>query len=130
MGWPTAKISPANSASVLIRIKQSNRFRRKMASASSEAKPVAHDETKQRFECDGAFCQYEIQEVTGNIDIIKTSSPPEKRGQGLAGRVVEQAFAFAKDKGVKIVPTCSYVPHFVKKNSQWKDYMVVEKSSS
>lgn len=42
--------------------------------------------------------------------------PPPKRVQ-----VVAQAFEYAREKGYRVIPTCSYVPVFVEKNPQWTD---------
>lgn len=41
------------------------------------------------------------------------------RSQGLAGLVVEEALRYCRQRGLRAVPSCSYVAHFVKKHPEW-----------
>ncbi|XID74457.1 GNAT family N-acetyltransferase [Alkanindiges sp. WGS2144] len=42
------------------------------------------------------------------IDINHTFVDPSLRGQGVAHKLFDAAIAFANDKQLKIIPTCSY----------------------
>ncbi len=57
------------------------------------------------------------------IDLYSTFTPQELRGQGLAEKVVRFALDYAKEKHLKIIPTCWYVKKFVDKHSEFQ-YLV------
>ncbi|CAO2035051.1 unnamed protein product [Urochloa humidicola] len=43
------------------------------------------------------------------MDMVHTYVPRSKRGQGLAARLCDAAFAHARSHGMRVVPTCSYI---------------------
>ncbi|MCH7770967.1 MAG: N-acetyltransferase [Bacteroidetes bacterium] len=57
------------------------------------------------------------------IRLIFTFTPPKSRGKGIAKIVVEYAFNYAKENNLKVIPTCSYVKAFVKRNDNYKDLL-------
>ncbi|TVU14522.1 hypothetical protein EJB05_37997, partial [Eragrostis curvula] len=63
-----------------------------------------------RFETpDGeAFLEYRLPSPAV-MDVVHTYVPRSKRGQGLAARLCDAAFAHARGHGMRVVPTCSYV---------------------
>ncbi|GJN02922.1 hypothetical protein PR202_ga20316 [Eleusine coracana subsp. coracana] len=63
-----------------------------------------------RFETpDGeAFLEYRLPSPAV-MDVVHTYVPRSKRGQGLAARLCDAAFAHARERRMRIVPTCSYV---------------------
>ena len=73
---------------------------------------VQHDEAGHRFflTLEGgheAFLRYRLE---GNVlDFYHTYVPPEVRQKGLAEKIVEAGFLFAKGKGLKVIPSCPYV---------------------
>ncbi len=50
-----------------------------------------------------------------------TFTPPEARGQGLAGKLVEAIVADAREHGFKIVPQCPYVVSAFARHPEWVD---------
>ncbi|MFE1442601.1 GNAT family N-acetyltransferase [Streptomyces sp. NPDC058739] len=42
-------------------------------------------------------------------------------GQGLAGRLVEEALTDVRSRGMRIVPVCPYVAKFLKKHHEFDD---------
>lgn len=50
--------------------------------------------------------------------ITRTYTPPEFRGQGIAGQLVAAAVARAKKTGETIVPTCSYAREWLESNPE------------
>lgn len=46
-------------------------------------------------------------------DIVHTYSPPQFRGAGLASALVQHVFDQARSAGVRIVPSCPYIPAWV-----------------
>ncbi len=54
------------------------------------------------------------------MDLFHTFTEPELRGQGLAERLTQAAFEYAKKNGLRIVPTCDYVrDKFLKDHKEW-----------
>ncbi len=43
------------------------------------------------------------------LDFYHTYVPPKVRERGLAEKIVETGFRYAKEHGFKVIPTCSYV---------------------
>jgi hypothetical protein len=67
----------------------------------------------------GVFYVVEGEERIGKITYVwldetkilidHTIVDPAHGGKGIAGQLLDQAAAFAREKGLKIVPQCSYV---------------------
>ncbi|CAD6263680.1 unnamed protein product [Miscanthus lutarioriparius] len=84
-----------------------------------ETESIVWSEDKGRFETpDGeAFLQYRLLDGHGGggapaaavMDMVHTYVPRSKRGQGLAARLCDAAFAHARGRGMRAVPTCSYI---------------------
>ena len=62
--------------------------------------------------------------INGNeMDIFHTFTDPELRGQGLAEKLTQAAFEFAKKNSFRVIPTCSYVKDtFLSKHKEWDSY--------
>ena len=72
---------------------------------------VKHDEKRCRFDIfvDGkaaGFLTYEI--YSGCLDIQHTVVERDHRGKGLGEILLEEAVKYAKEKGLKVKPTCSF----------------------
>ena len=67
---------------------------------------VTHSPVDSRFE-DGAT--YLAYTRTGDRMVIEhTIVPPEREGQGVGGRLVQAAVAYARDQGLALEATCSF----------------------
>ena len=86
---------------------------------------VRHDKDNEQFvtEVDNqkAYLSYSISD--DEIDFYRTFTPPESRGKGIAKIVVEYAFNYAKENNLKVIPSCSYVQAFVKRDDKYKDLL-------
>ena len=49
----------------------------------------------------------------GVIDLLHTEVPPEAQGQGLGDKLTQAAFDFARDEGLKVIPSCPFVQHWL-----------------
>eukprot|EP00465_Bigelowiella_longifila_P008255 CAMPEP_0185252772 /NCGR_PEP_ID=MMETSP1359-20130426/1760_1 /TAXON_ID=552665 /ORGANISM="Bigelowiella longifila, Strain CCMP242" /LENGTH=99 /DNA_ID=CAMNT_0027835017 /DNA_START=111 /DNA_END=410 /DNA_ORIENTATION=+ len=92
------------------------------------ASPV-HNAKEKEFQIviDGevaAYVQYEIDLKEKTMDLFHTVTEESHRGKGLAGKVVLAAFQCAKGQSLKIIPTCTYIATFLKRNPAWKDQVV------
>ena len=61
-----------------------------------------------------AELNYKIKD--GYMTIYHTGTPVEDRGHGIAESIADRAFAYAKEKHLRIVPACPYIQHYIKKN--------------
>lgn len=84
---------------------------------------VIHEKEKERFviysEDKEAFVEYNTGE--GKINLFHTYTDPDLRGKGLAAQVVRAALEFARENKFKVIPTCSYVRVFIKKNDEYEE---------
>ncbi|KAJ1271022.1 hypothetical protein BS78_06G096800 [Paspalum vaginatum] len=90
------------------------RGRRDVEAAPPEPEGIVWRDVKGRFETlDGeAFLQYHHLIGGGGgavMDMVHTYVPRSKRGQGLAALLCDAAFAHARSRGMRVVPTCSYI---------------------
>jgi len=54
------------------------------------------------------------------MNIFHTFTDPELRGQGLAEKLTQAAFEYAKKNGLRVVPICSYVKDtFLPRHKEW-----------
>lgn len=63
-------------------------------------------------------------EDNSTIDLYSTYTPPQLRGQGLAEKVVRAAFEYAKEKNLKVIPSCWYVKKFLEKHSEFNGIVI------
>lgn len=70
-----------------------------------------------RFE-DGskAYLTYKVDQ--GKMYLISTYTPPQHRGRGAAKMLVDKAVEMAREKGLEIVPICSYATYYFIKNRE------------
>lgn len=82
---------------------------------------VINDKQGSRFllDVDGQEVYALYAEDKETIDLYSTYTPPQLRGQGLAEKVVLAAFKYAKEKNLKVIPTCWYVRSFLEKHPEY-----------
>lgn len=86
-----------------------------VAFEESGQQAVAYDGDKMIGEC-----QYNIDR-TGNWVIMHTGVRPEYNGRGIAKRLVECVIEAARERGVKIIPLCSYAQRMMIGKGEYKD---------
>ena len=62
----------------------------------------------------------------GVIDLQHTVVDPAARGQGLGGRLVETALQHARAEGLRVRPTCPFVPQYLADHPEHQDLVDVE----
>lgn len=67
-----------------------------------------------------AYLTYRMRDET-TLDALSTFTPPEARGQGLAGIVTRAALDHARAEGLKVVPSCWYVDGWIDRNPEYAD---------
>ena len=87
---------------------------------------VQHDMDKKRFyiEVEGKQVELTYQvESDGHLNYNSTFTPPELRGQGLAGQVTKAALQFAQVNKKKVEPSCPYVADYIKRHPEFQDLL-------
>jgi uncharacterized protein len=84
---------------------------------------IVHNPAENRFETwvDGHLAKLDYMESGDTIVMTHVGVPVEFRGQGLAGVITKAGLEYAKSKSLRVVPMCSYVRAFIKRNPQYSD---------
>ena len=64
-------------------------------------------------------CTYVVRD--GLWEPEHTIVDPAYGGQGIAGKLVQELAAQARERGIKIVPSCSYALRTFEKNAEYAD---------
>jgi len=72
------------------------------------------------LEVDGELAILEYRIADGAIYLTHTETPYRLQGRGIAGRVAHAALSSAKERGLKIVPRCSYMVEYLKKHPEFQ----------
>jgi hypothetical protein len=79
---------------------------------------ITNNESSSRFEVavEGGigFLRYRIE--TDTILLLHVEVPPEARGQGVAAGLSRAGLEFAKTRGLKAIPVCSYVAAYMRRH--------------
>ncbi len=78
-----------------------------------------------RFELteDGATAFASYAERGGVFAIAHVEAPPALRGKGTAGRLMEGIVALARQRSLRIVPTCPYAVAWFKRHPEARDVL-------
>ncbi|MGL4312553.1 MAG: GNAT family N-acetyltransferase [Sphingomonas sp.] len=68
-----------------------------------------------------AFAEYRIE--AGVITFTHTIVPPEIGGRGVASRLIAAALDSARERGLKVVPQCSFVAAFFDRHPEQRDLL-------
>ena len=87
---------------------------------------IINDKQGSRFvlDVDGLEVYVLYAEDKETIDLYSTYTPPQLRGQGLAEKVVLAAFEYAKEKNLKVIPSCWYVRKFLDKHIEYQNISI------
>jgi predicted GNAT family acetyltransferase len=83
-----------------------------------------HEPENRRFVAvlDGAEGILEYRSAgDGVLDYFHTYVPPELRGQGIAGELVNVALTYAREHGFNVLPTCPFVARVIDSNPAYAD---------
>ena len=86
---------------------------------------IHHDVAASRFDSqvDGgvAECVYRLQGEVMNI--VHTEVPPQAEGRGIAAALVQAALAYARARGHRVRPSCSYVRTYMRRHPDTLDLL-------
>ena len=84
---------------------------------------VVMNEAEHRFEArlgdEVAFTEYRLHD--GSMTLPHTVVPESFAGQGVGGRLAEAALSYAREQGLEVIPTCSFIAGYIARHPQWHD---------
>lgn len=87
--------------------------------------PIEHVPARGRFEVqvDGgrAECVYRLHGAVMNI--THTEVPRQSEGRGVAAELVRAALAYARQHGLRVRPSCSYVGAYMRRHPETQDLL-------
>jgi uncharacterized protein len=81
---------------------------------------VRHNEAAHRFEAvvDGQLARADYRLEGDVMRIFHTEVPFAFEGRGIAARLVGAAFEHAREKGLRVLPACSYVRSYMRRHPE------------
>jgi predicted GNAT family acetyltransferase len=84
---------------------------------------VTNNTERHRFELnlDGevAFAEYNL--VDHGIILPHTLVPESFEGKGVASALAKTALGYAREHGLKVIPTCPFMSGYIQKHPEWHD---------
>jgi predicted GNAT family acetyltransferase len=86
---------------------------------------IRDDAAQSRFELTegGHAVMADYRREPGLLVISYVAAPPELRGTGAAGRLMEGVLATARAEGRKVRPVCSYAAAYMRRHRQHHDLL-------
>jgi predicted GNAT family acetyltransferase len=77
------------------------------------------------MEIDGRKAAEIVYHLRGadTVEFVHTEVKPEFEGRGCAGKLATFAFEDARRRGLKVIPSCSYIQGFVRKHPEYADLL-------
>jgi predicted GNAT family acetyltransferase len=84
---------------------------------------VRNNEAESRFELeeDGALAYASYDLSDGAIAFTHTIVPKEVEGRGIGSRLIRAALEDARERGLKVVPLCSFVRGYIERHPEVQD---------
>ncbi len=90
-----------------------------------ESAPLVFNEAEKQFEIDinsnVAFIEYTIKD--NKFFLTHTEVPKAIEGLGAGTALVEKTLQYIKDKNMLVVPSCSFVAHYIDKHPEWQSIL-------
>lgn len=86
---------------------------------------VTNNEAEHRYELevDGRLAIAEYRLRPGRISFTHTEVPDALEGRGIGKRLVKAALDDARAKGLKVVPMCPFVKHYIDTHPEERDLL-------
>ena len=87
---------------------------------------IEHDRQAQRFTASvasGTAVLAYTPAGPGVLELYSTYVPAADRGKGVAARLVEAAVGYARTEGLRIIPSCWYVAHWIQQHPEHADLL-------
>lgn len=82
---------------------------------------INEENNRLELDIDGAIAFIDYKLSGTRLFLVHTEVPAALEGKGVGSALVQQALQYAKDKGYKIVPLCTFVYAYLKRHPEWND---------
>jgi len=90
-----------------------------MKNSNTTTFKVNEEENQFELHTKGGTAFLEFIREGEKIYLTHTETPEALRGKGIAADLVKQSLQCAKDNGLTVVPSCSFVAHYVNNHPEW-----------
>jgi hypothetical protein len=82
---------------------------------------VVHNPAENRFEVqiNGQIGKLDYTQEGNTIVMTHVGVPMEFRGHGIAAIITKAGLEYAKSKSLRVIPMCSYVASYIRRNPQY-----------
>jgi predicted GNAT family acetyltransferase len=84
---------------------------------------LRNDEARSRYEMEEqgltSYADYRLQGDRLYVDYVY--APPQLRGTGASGRLMQALAADARERGLKITPICGYAAAWLRRSAEFRD---------
>jgi predicted GNAT family acetyltransferase len=86
---------------------------------------IRNNKEKEKFTSviDGYEAYLEYNQRDDKISFYRVFTPVELRGKGIAAKLVEFAFEYARENNLKVYPNCSYIISYLNRTGNYKDLL-------
>jgi uncharacterized protein len=86
---------------------------------------VRNNEAEHRYELevDGELAIAEYRLRPGRISFTHTEVPDALGGRGIGKKLVKAALDDARARGLKVVPVCPFVKHYIETHAEYRDLL-------
>lgn len=84
---------------------------------------VNEEENQFELHTKGGIAFVEFIREGEKIYLTHTETPENLRGKGVAAELIKQTLQCARDNGLTVVPSCSYVAKYVNEHTEWNDIL-------
>jgi uncharacterized protein len=87
--------------------------------------PIRHNAAAQRFEAEvsGGLAECVYRLGGGVMNIVHSEVPPQAEGRGIAAALVRAALAHAREHGLRVRASCSYVRAYIRRHPETHDLL-------
>lgn len=85
---------------------------------------ISNNKRQYRYEAitdTGELATLEYRWLRGSMALMHTIVPPSAEGKGVGSALVKHVLDEAREKGLKILPYCSFVAGFIKNHPEYQD---------
>jgi predicted GNAT family acetyltransferase len=79
---------------------------------------IEHEPGRFVARIEGREAEIVYERRDGVLDVQHTYTPPELRGGAIAAQLTAAVFDYAREHGLKILPTCSYTRTYVERHPE------------
>jgi len=87
---------------------------------------ITHDPARYRFEmeAEGRKAYIRYQPFEGGMEILSTQVPSELEGRGIASTLTKEALEYAREHGLRIIPSCSFTSAYIRRHPEYRDLII------